>query len=73
MWQLKGDDMKRQIWKGLSIELFNWKPYDTLCKDPLVLTLIFDHIWNFNFFELGTFDPFFKQIIILKEITNYQS
>lgn len=35
MWQLTNDDMQRQIWKGSSMELQSWKPYNGLCKNPL--------------------------------------
>jgi hypothetical protein len=34
MWLLKGDDIKRQIWKGSSIKLLSWTPYDRLYNAP---------------------------------------
>jgi len=49
MWLLKGDDIKRQIWKCSSIKLLSWTPYDRLYTPPLPpkekLGLISCH-WN---------------------------
>jgi len=44
IWQLKGDDIKRQIWRVTCVELSSWKPYDTLCKNSTIPISICCHL-----------------------------